>query len=139
MCPARDCKHVISYQEIRHVVEDELMTRYETFLLQAALADDPDCVWCPRPGCGMAMIANGGLMMICPSDQCRFTFCRDCKEQWHSDSTCEQYKQWKIENGQADARYEEWARQNTKNCPNCNKPIQKNGGCNHMSKCILCF
>ncbi len=45
--------------------------RYETFLLRAALEDDPNCCWCPRPGCGMAMIANGGLMLVCPSDKCK--------------------------------------------------------------------
>jgi hypothetical protein len=51
---------------------------------------------------GMAMISEGGLMLVCPSDKCRYTFCRNCKEEWHADATCEQYKQWKIENGQAD-------------------------------------
>lgn len=114
-----------------------MLERYETFLLRAALSDDPDCVWCPRPGCGMAMIANGGLMMVCPSEKCNFSFCRSCQESWHADSTCDQYKQWKIENGQADVRYEKWARKNTKACPQCQKPIQKNGGCNHM-RCSQC-
>lgn len=132
-CPTADCKHIISYAEIKHVVDGEMLEKYETFLLRAALTDDPDCVWCARPGCDMAMIANGGIMMVCPSDACGFAFCRSCQEPWHADSTCEQYKQWKIENGEADTRYEEWARRNTKNCPGCMKPIQKNGGCNHMT------
>lgn len=132
-CPTVDCNHIISYAEIQHVLSSEMLEKYETFLLKATLTDDPDCVWCARPGCDMAMIAHGGIMMVCPLDSCGFAFCRSCQEPWHSDSTCEQYKQWKLDNSDVDARYEEWARRNTKNCPGCGKPIQKNGGCNHMT------
>jgi hypothetical protein len=136
-CPSPDCKHILSYQEIRQLISQEVFDRYETFLLRETLADDPDSVWCARPGCSMAMIANGGMMMTCPSESCAFSFCRSCKEPWHADSTCEQHKQWKIDNGQADNLYENWARENTKNCPSCLRPIQKNGGCNHMT-CSHC-
>jgi len=31
----------------------------------------------------------------------------------------------------------EWKRRNTKQCPNCRTPIEKNGGCNHMT-CKQC-
>lgn len=30
-----------------------------------------------------------------------------------------------------------WIEEHTKKCPNCNEPIEKNGGCNHMT-CKSC-
>ena len=35
------------------------------------------------------------------------------------------------------AENEKWLRSNTKQCPNCHAPIEKNKGCNHMT-CIYC-
>lgn len=132
-CPQHGCKHMISYEEVHQVADPTLMKKFEDFLLRATLGDDASVVWCPRAGCGMAMYVQGGLMLICPSDTCRFSFCRQCRVEWHADATCEQFKQWQIENGQADARFEQWRKANTKTCPKCKSPIEKNGGCNHMT------
>ena len=69
-----------------------------------------------------------------------------CCFQWHDDFTCEQYRNWKIENDQEAARFEKWRKIHTKKCPNCHSDIEKNGGCNHMTCshchyefCWLCF
>jgi len=58
-------------------------------------------------------------------------------EEWHSDATCEQYKQWKIENNESESRFATWAASHTQNCPKCSAKIEKNGGCNHML-CLQC-
>jgi len=65
----------------------------------------------------------------------------------HTPCSCQQWSQWmtKISEVKPDkirettAEYEEaanslWLVTNSKPCPNCNSPIQKNEGCNHM-KC----
>jgi len=65
----------------------------------------------------------------------------------HTPCSCQQWAQWmtKISEVKPDkirettAEYEEaanslWLVTNSKPCPNCNSPIQKNEGCNHM-KC----
>ena len=44
-------------------------------------------------------------------------------------ATCKQFQAWKVENGQADAKFTQWAKQNTKPCPKCKHLIEKNGGC----------
>eukprot|EP00455_Lapot_gusevi_P005860 TRINITY_DN12502_c0_g1_i2.p1 TRINITY_DN12502_c0_g1~~TRINITY_DN12502_c0_g1_i2.p1 ORF type:complete len:417 (+),score=79.85 TRINITY_DN12502_c0_g1_i2:185-1252(+) len=138
-CHEMDCKRPITYQEVRRVVPPEVFEVYQRFLTEAHLRSDPNCRWCPKAGCGTPMIGLGEdrPMMVCPRAECRFTYCFNCKEEWHADATCQQYQQWKIENNEADKRYLEWAAQNTKPCPACRSPIQKNGGCNHM-KCISC-
>ncbi|KAL6042367.1 E3 ubiquitin-protein ligase arih2 [Balamuthia mandrillaris] len=139
-CPTPTCKRTVGYNEVKHCVDKEMFAKYEEFLLMAALGDDPNCRWCPRPGCGNAMIGDPKRpMMACSSDKCKFTFCFNCKEEWHADATCEQYQKWKVENNEAESRFRKWAEANTKQCPNetCLSPIEKNGGCNHMT-CSRC-
>ena len=129
-CPEVRCPHKVSYQEVKHLVDKATMAKFEKFLLKQTLDADQSVVWCPRPGCGMAMYGEGGLMVVCPSEKCRFTFCRKCKVEWHADATCAQYKQWKIDNDTGDQKFERWAQNNTKVCFNlkCRAPIEKNGG-----------
>jgi len=64
-----------------------------------------DITFCPKPGCNNAMISGvddtgNDLMMKC--SVCNFTYCIKCKEEWHADSTCEQYQTWKLENNQSE-------------------------------------
>eukprot|EP01113_Clastostelium_recurvatum_P026950 TRINITY_DN3240_c0_g1_i2.p1 TRINITY_DN3240_c0_g1~~TRINITY_DN3240_c0_g1_i2.p1 ORF type:complete len:524 (-),score=137.32 TRINITY_DN3240_c0_g1_i2:50-1435(-) len=137
-CPTPSCKHIVTYQEIKHVVDPDTFAKYEEFLLRAALGDDPNCRWCPRPGCNNAMIGTPiNPMMVCSNDRCRFAFCFNCREEWHADATCAQYQQWKVENNEGEDRFRKWATANTKPCPKCQSSIEKNGGCNHMS-CSRC-
>ena len=51
-------------------------------------------------------------------------------------------EEWKKENAQADARFQELLQREgaagrTKPCPHCHTPITKNGGCKHMH-CTRC-
>lgn len=97
-----------------------------------------DVQWCPKPACGNPMVADAGaLMLVCPSEKCQFTFCKRCQVEWHADSTCDEYQQWKLENNEAEARYNQWVKKNARKCPNCPSMIEKNGGCNHMT-CYRC-
>jgi len=137
-CPEIGCKRLLNAKEVGRTVDKNLHDKYMTFLLEAHLKTDPDCRWCPKPGCGMAMIGNKDHpMMRCPNDKCKYCFCFNCRVDWHADSTCEKYQLWVQENKAADNKFEEWRKQNTKLCPKCKAPIQKNGGCNHMT-CVSC-
>jgi len=133
-CPDPDCKEFMSPNEVKHVVDAETYAKYEEFALASALNSMPDIRWCPKPNCKNAMIGEEqNPMMICSNPQCRFTFCFNCKEEWHADATCEQFQEWRHENSEADAKYDEWVKANAKKCPKCQAPIEKNGGCNHMT------
>jgi len=138
-CPDPTCGNQIDYNQIKQIVRDErTFAKYEEFNLKKTLETIPDLRWCPRPGCGNAMIgSNDNPMMICSNDSCRFSFCFRCKEEWHADVTCEKYQEWKVENNEAEARYIDWVKTNTRDCPKCRANIQKNGGCNHMT-CSNC-
>jgi len=71
--------------------------------------------------------------------ECGHIFCFSCMQEGHWPATCEQVK-WYNETHQrkhADPNGEEktlkWLEKYTQDCPKCTAPIEKNGGCNHMS------
>ena len=120
-CPHDGCKGLIKYEEVRMVLPPAEFDHYGQFLLDDALKKDPTVRWCPRPGCGTAMIAESdNPMMRCPKSTCNFAFCKNCKEKWHTDLTCNMYQQWKKENANADDKFAVWASKNTK----VNFPLQ---------------
>lgn len=137
-CPAPGCKTAIEYEHVRAVVTTDIFLKYEEFAFIAALNADPSVKWCPKPGCGNAIIGDpDNPRCQCTSPDCRYEFCFLCSEPWHADATCEEYQQWKIDNGLTDAKFSNWAKKNTKKCPRCKTMIEKIAGCNHMT-CSSC-
>lgn len=70
-----------------------------------------------------------------PECPCGVCFCFKCSKAPHSPCTCAMWGMWdeKI-NGDSETR--NWLAANTKPCPKCSKPVEKNGGCNLvMCKC----
>lgn len=64
-----------------------------------------------------------------PECPCGMSFCFKCLRHPHSPCTCQMWNMWdeKI-NGDSETR--NWLAANTKPCPKCSKPVEKNGGCN---------
>lgn len=70
-------------------------------------------------------------MIECPD--CLALFCFICGSNWHEPLTCDQVKQFKS----FDHESLTWISRNTKKCPKCKWPIEKNSGCDHMT-CRKC-
>ncbi|KDQ28025.1 hypothetical protein PLEOSDRAFT_28175 [Pleurotus ostreatus PC15] len=70
--------------------------------------------------------AGAGCAVQCPS--CFSSVCAVCHEDGHPGMSCENARVSKDHNGLSEA----WVRQ-MKKCPNCQAPIEKAGGCNHMA------
>lgn len=77
-------------------------------------------------------------------------FCWECLEESHEPCSCENWTKWfqkisEVKPETLDGTEQEtelaanclWLVTNSKACPNCKSPIQKNEGCNHM-KCSKC-
>merc|ERR1739848_632876 len=71
------------------------------------------------------------LKLVC--DVCQEATCFTCGQAYHCPATCDQVAHWE-EKSQDDSETKNWLQANTKPCPQCKTPIEKDNGCNHM-KC----
>jgi ariadne-1 len=137
-CPsAPACEHKLSFLEIQQLTDAETVKKLDSQMLESALAEDPSIVWCPKPDCGCAMSVEDLEQLAVTCAKCQFKFCRSCRVEWHADTTCRAYQRWAQTNGQADAKFDAWAKRNARVCPHCHRWIVKTGGCNHMT-CKSC-
>eukprot|EP01133_Synstelium_polycarpum_P019398 gene19398-23223_t len=99
------------------LLDQELIDKYTNYSFDAAIERDPDQYsFCPTTDCGYVFFweeADGSDFVV----------------DYHTGSTCEQFKEWQRENGQADDLFEQFVtRQNFKSCPKCKRWVQKAEG-----------
>ncbi|KAF3446257.1 hypothetical protein FNV43_RR11436 [Rhamnella rubrinervis] len=92
--------------------------------------------WCPAPGCNYAIDfvdfaggCRGNFDVYC---RCSYSFCWNCNEGAHRPADCDAAVKWMLKNKDESQNYN-WILVNTKPCPDCKRPIEKNLGCNHMT------
>jgi len=140
-CPTPHCESALSHLDVQKLVTSDLYSKYDEYTFLMALKTDQHVKWCANPkGCGNAIYRDDDAednKVTC--DVCKYEFCFVCNEPWHI-NTCQDYQQWRIDNGLVDQKFDEWKtvnKGNAKPCPNCNHLIEKNDGCNHMT-CVSC-
>jgi ariadne-1 len=126
------CGRAVPTDYFRKFLQDEeKQNKFEEWYVRSYVDDNPVVKWCTNPaGCELACEYQGG-------DQCEikcgcgFISCWSCGEESHRPADCKTVHQWNIKNS-AESENISWIRANTKKCPKCHKPIEKNQGCNHM-------
>ncbi|XP_056009769.1 ankyrin repeat and IBR domain-containing protein 1-like isoform X2 [Ostrea edulis] len=158
-CPAYQCDKLAPVELIESVVSRDMARRYLQFDIKAFVDSNPNIKWCPFPGCGRAVRLpdQEERNKKIPVDTSRAVdcgnghyFCWDCLGEAHEPSSCDNWNKWfqkisEIKPEEMCGTEEEtntaanclWLVTNSKPCPNCKSPIQKNEGCNHM-KCSKC-
>eukprot|EP01063_Lacrimia_lanifica_P025824 TRINITY_DN3382_c0_g1_i2.p2 TRINITY_DN3382_c0_g1~~TRINITY_DN3382_c0_g1_i2.p2 ORF type:complete len:257 (+),score=83.63 TRINITY_DN3382_c0_g1_i2:1001-1771(+) len=68
--------------------------------------------------------------------RCRHSFCFMCLHEAHTPAQCHMVRQW-LNKEQEDKNTGNWILANTKPCPGCGTPIEKNEGCNNIT-CRSC-
>ncbi|CAG9326980.1 unnamed protein product [Blepharisma stoltei] len=133
-CP--NCPQPISVYEIEEIVGPELFEKYEKFKLRGLRLDKNDengmIFHCLGADCEyICIVEKGETEFECP--RCKFKCCPSCKEDTHKGSTCEEYKQWKKENSEADKLFDELIEQEGMlKCPECGAAVQRISGCQYM-------
>eukprot|EP00667_Euglena_gracilis_P005970 EG_transcript_6019 len=134
-CPAPKCWQAVDEVLFQELLPSEALGRYRRFLLRSFVEDNPYIRWCPSPHCNKAVLCRDAkrLLVRC---LCGYRFCFVCGEEAHAPVKCELLLAWRLkEKGEGDNS--KWIFANTKACPSCQSPIQKNDGCNHMT-CPKC-
>jgi len=137
LCPSLDCKKEIQAQDMDVILDEHMLQKYQEYSLASVVERNPKSFsCCPTVNCSyMFFYANGdGTDFGCPL--CKKRYCLNCKVEYHTGSTCDQYQQWSRENGMADESFSDFATgAKFKQCPGCRHWVEKEDGCDHIT-CI---
>ncbi|KAK4768614.1 hypothetical protein SAY87_003755 [Trapa incisa] len=131
-CPAPSCCAAVGQSMIDLLAPADDKKKYFQYLLRSYIEDNRITKWCPAPGCEYAVEFAGGGEGYDVSCLCSFHFCWNCTEEAHRPVDCDTVKKWIIKNS-AESENMNWILANSKPCPKCKRPIEKNHGCMHMT------
>ncbi|KAK9138174.1 hypothetical protein Sjap_008768 [Stephania japonica] len=126
-------------EKIRKAVDDDTISwqKYGRYLVRSYVeAKQNKIKWCPAPGCDYAVkfdigrIGRSGISNDVKCD-CSYGFCWSCAEEAHRPVDCTTVAKWILKNS-AESENTNWILVNSKPCPKCKRPIEKNHGCMHM-------
>lgn len=143
-CPQAGCKVVIDDSKIIGLLcnEDDsgnneteaALSKYHRFIGSNFVEHNKYLTNCPTPNCSkVAQISDDPSTEAIECPDCLTLFCFICGNNWHEPLTCAQVKQFES----FDHESLTWISRNTKKCPKCKWPIEKNKGCDHMT-CMKC-
>ncbi|GBG68619.1 hypothetical protein CBR_g3160 [Chara braunii] len=126
------CNAICDEEHVRRLVgavDRDMLERYERSLLESYIEDNNKVKWCPSvPHCGNAIQVDGEP--YCELEcVCGRRFCFNCLADPHSPSSCYMWALWERK-CKDESETLNWMHANTKTCPKCQKPVEKNGGCN---------
>jgi len=128
-CPSRECDTLVPDHEIRKLVDDETMQKYERFCLLSFLNTDPNAHWCPYKDCENVMMAEPGQERI-RCNVCFRSSCVKCKVPWHHGMSC---LECAVNSQPEDKQTAKWKRKHgVKGCPHCGLLSTRISGCPDM-------
>ncbi|XP_042456536.1 probable E3 ubiquitin-protein ligase ARI8 isoform X2 [Zingiber officinale] len=131
-CPDPSCGAAVGQDMIDLLASHEDKEKYSRYLLRSYIEDNRKTKWCPAPGCEFAVeyVIGSGIYDICCN--CSYGFCWNCTEEAHRPVDCDTVAKWILKNS-AESENMNWILANSKPCPKCKRPIEKNQGCMHIT------
>nr|XP_043607986.1 probable E3 ubiquitin-protein ligase ARI1 [Erigeron canadensis] len=137
-CMAYKCDVICDEDKIRNSIREldpALAKKFDQYLLESYIEDNKRVKWCPSvPHCGNAIRIENDDELCEVECVCGVQFCFSCSSEAHSPCSCEMWELWTMKN-KDESETVNWLIANTRNCPKCLKPAEKNGGCN-LVRCI---
>ncbi|KAJ6825005.1 putative E3 ubiquitin-protein ligase ARI8 isoform X1 [Iris pallida] len=131
-CPDPSCGAAVGEDMINALAIPEDKEKYSRYLVRSYIEDNRKTKWCPAPGCEFAVeyvVGSGSYDVSC---YCSYSFCWNCTEEAHRPVDCETVAKWILKNS-AESENMNWILANSKPCPKCKRPIEKNQGCMHIT------
>ena len=133
-CPLVGCNLYLTRTIFKKCITEKKMQRiFAKSVIRNFTVTNKEIKSCPNPRCNLSIRVQNNIAKEIKC-QCGTVFCFSCLEESHKPCDCEMAKQW-LEFTKDKGSGEDfiWIKENTKNCPKCQTPIQKNQGCNHMT------
>jgi ariadne-1 len=135
-CPGPKCSCFSGEALFRAVLsKPDDIQRYNRALIREYLVNNATMRWCcnPKGNCDhiIRVQSNRDRVHEVQCSACSTRFCFNCGDDAHAPATCDMLVKWR-KKAADDSETANWVAANTKNCPKCQRTIEKNGGCNHM-------
>ncbi|CAI0401922.1 unnamed protein product [Linum tenue] len=150
-CPDPSCAAAVGQDMINALASGEDKDKYIRYFVRSYIEDNRKTKWCPAPGCDYAVdfiVGSGSYDVTC---RCSYSFCWSCTEEAHRPVDCGTVAKWILKNS-AESENMNWRTlvkyppklvcmlwwkdrilANSKPCPKCKRPIEKNQGCMHIT------
>ncbi|XVF07047.1 hypothetical protein REPUB_Repub06bG0103300 [Reevesia pubescens] len=131
-CPDPSCAAAVGQDMINALASNEDREKYFRYFIRSYVEDNRKTKWCPAPGCDYAVdfiLGSGSFDVTC---RCSYSFCWNCTEEAHRPVDCGTVAKWILKNS-AESENMNWILANSKPCPKCKRPIEKNQGCMHIT------
>ncbi len=145
-----------------NAIAGSLLSRFRRARIIHFVDCNRSCQNCQTPGCGLTLLLPGSRTLhprarnaLEPLPQIAFcaaghTLCTLCNKEGHAPCSCAEWDRWcKVVNAElagavgnsrpnakkgssTEVANDLWLHANTKKCPRCSTPIEKDEGCNHM-------
>ncbi|KAL3653962.1 putative E3 ubiquitin-protein ligase ari8 [Castilleja foliolosa] len=136
-CPDPSCGAAIGQDMMNQLASNDDKEKYNRYYLRSFVEDNRKAKWCPAPGCDYAVdfvVGSGSYDVNC---RCSYSFCWNCVEEAHRPVDCGTVSKWILKNS-AESENMNWILANSKPCPKCKRPIEKNQGCMHITCTAPC-
>ncbi|KAL3932485.1 MAG: hypothetical protein SGBAC_010831, partial [Bacillariaceae sp.] len=130
-CPQHQCNARVTSKDFE-VIDALYCKTFATSVVRAFVQSKATYRFCPGPDCQCVLHRTAELdakrrNVAC--QVCSTVSCFDCGLTPHLPATCRHVSEWHRLVGNSTF----WIRSNANPCPGCDTPIEKNGGCNHMT------
>lgn len=129
LCPVCNTERV-RRRMFRNHCDTSKLQRYDKFLLNAFIEATPAIKYCPNNACSsivFGQVPDKSSSVVCT---CGYVYCFGCLNDVHRPVSCRLAREW-LKDFIVDYT-PAWLESNTKQCPQCDQPIEKNQGCDHM-------
>ena len=142
-CPEQDCNERVTSEDVA-IIAPERLEQWDAVEEASFVKRSKDYSNCPGADCKAVAhlismqdvsMQDSNVVHI-PEARCNLCstmFCFSCGSNPHEPAKCTDFAEWNCIFGSSQF----WVKKNSKPCPSCSVPIEKNQGCNHI-RCSLC-
>jgi ariadne-1 len=134
LCMQPNCDRPVLLRELGVFCDQEIVAKLEARVASLSISTSSRFKRCVNPSCHFSIgVERMGLCGVAKC-QCGTRICWKCGGPSHAPLRCGLVNEWeKLVQRSNDG----WIADHTQPCGRCNAPIEKNGGCNHMT-CSQC-
>ncbi len=126
VCPEEKCLMIVPERIFHQLLDAEKFARYKDFLAKSFVDLSKSAKWCPGRDCSMACEYRPAEPIDVECSGCQKAFCFGCTKDAHMPIDCDGLTMWTDRIGSGENDSENWMKINTKPCPKCKSPIEKN-------------